>query len=102
MNLNSSKFKKAQGLSLNTVVIAAMVILVLIVIAIIVIRSSGQFATNTGACSSSGGVCGPSHLVSNSDVEVYIGDRYVEKYKVAPRPDLNCGDVNQKCYIVLG
>ena len=49
--------KKGQGLSLNTVVIAAMVILVLIVVAIIVIRSSGTFANNTGGCSNQGGVC---------------------------------------------
>jgi len=49
--------KKAQGLSLNTVVVAAMVILVLIVIAIIVIRYSSKFADNAGGCTNQGGKC---------------------------------------------
>lgn len=52
--------KKAQGMSLNVVIIAALVILVLVVLSVIFIRSSGTFVDRVASCSVKGGVCAPS------------------------------------------
>jgi hypothetical protein len=60
---------KAQGLSLNVVIIAVLAILVLAVLAFILIRNSGNFsegvATCTGECAFSSDECaGPAVKVS--------------------------------------
>ena len=93
--------KKAQGLSLNTVVIAAMVILVLIVITIIVIQNSGKFVKNTSSCESNGGICDMANLLKRENGDVYIENSYGSRLKVVPRPDLSCGETDKKCYLVL-
>ena len=51
--------KKAQGMSLNVIVIAAIVILVLIVLSVIFIRSSGTFVDRVASCDVKGGICAP-------------------------------------------
>ncbi|MBC8444231.1 hypothetical protein H8D83_01465 [Candidatus Woesearchaeota archaeon] len=49
--------KKAQGLSLNTIIIAALVLLVLVILAVIFTGRMGQWGTETNNCEKQGGIC---------------------------------------------
>ena len=49
--------KKAQGLPLNTIVIAALVLLVLVILALILTGKLGTFAQRTNECATNGGSC---------------------------------------------
>jgi hypothetical protein len=48
---------KAQGLSLNTVIVAAIVIIVLVVIVVIFTKGMGDFSGELPSCTSKGGYC---------------------------------------------
>ncbi|MFT4326461.1 MAG: hypothetical protein ACMXYK_03085, partial [Candidatus Woesearchaeota archaeon] len=49
--------KKGQGLSLNTIVIAAIVVLVLIVLSFILVRYVGNFSDDIDNCRVQQGIC---------------------------------------------
>ena len=49
--------KKAQGISINVIIIAAIALLVLVVLAVIFTGRIGQFATKTADCENKGGRC---------------------------------------------
>jgi hypothetical protein len=49
--------KKAQGMSINVIIIAALALLVLVVLAIIFVGRIGIFGEKTAACESVGGTC---------------------------------------------
>jgi hypothetical protein len=48
--------KKAQGISINVIIIAAIALLVLVILAVLILRSGGQINTGTG-CKSVNGIC---------------------------------------------
>jgi len=50
--------KKAQGLSMNVIIIAAIALLVLVIISVLVLKAGGNLGDNTG-CSGVGGTCAP-------------------------------------------
>ena len=49
--------KKAQGISMNVIIIAAIALLVLVILSVIFIGRMGRFGTETGSCTSQGGSC---------------------------------------------
>lgn len=49
--------KKAQGLSLNTIIIAALVIMVLVILALVFTGQMGDFGKTSKSCVSKGGEC---------------------------------------------
>ena len=49
--------KKARGLSLNTIIIAALVLLVLVILAVIFTGRMGQWGKETNNCLEQGGSC---------------------------------------------
>ena len=49
--------KRAQGLSMNTIIIAALVVIVMIVLILIFTNSGGSFNRNLRECSTYGGQC---------------------------------------------
>lgn len=49
--------KKAQGMSLNVIVVAAIVVLILIVLSVIFIRGTGSFVESVASCERKGGQC---------------------------------------------
>ncbi len=49
--------KKAQGLSLNTIIIAALVLLVLVILAVIFTGRMGKWGSETSNCEKQGGSC---------------------------------------------
>lgn len=51
------KFKKAQGISINTIIIAAIALIVLVVIVMIFTGRIGQFGKAVASCGARGGVC---------------------------------------------
>lgn len=53
----SVKMKKAQGLSLNTIVIAALVLIVLVVLLVVFLNQTGRFGTTLRSCAAQGGTC---------------------------------------------
>ncbi|MBD3309823.1 hypothetical protein GF351_01245 [Candidatus Woesearchaeota archaeon] len=49
--------KKAQGLSMNTIIIAALALLVLVIVAVIFMVRLGIFRTEASRCENNGGIC---------------------------------------------
>jgi hypothetical protein len=49
--------KKAQGISMNVIIIAAIALLVLVILSVIFIGRMGSFGQQTGSCESQGGTC---------------------------------------------
>ena len=49
--------KKAQGLSLNVIIIAALALLVLVILAVIFMGRAGMFRKQSGDCATMGGYC---------------------------------------------
>jgi hypothetical protein len=49
--------KKAQGLSLNVIIIAALALLVLVILAVIFMGRTGVFRRQSGDCTTLGGQC---------------------------------------------
>ena len=83
--------KKAQGLSLNTIVIAAIVVLVLIVLSVIFLRGSGQFSQNVASCEVQGGRCAP----ACGDIAYGTLDYTIQ------RPDISCRDQIDVCCLPI-
>ncbi|MFW5747092.1 MAG: hypothetical protein ACOCWQ_06105 [Nanoarchaeota archaeon] len=54
--------KKAQGISINTIVITAIALLVLVVVATILMSQSGRFSGTIQRCEELGGKCQPGDL----------------------------------------
>ena len=72
--------KKAQGLPLNTIVIAALVLLVLVILALILTGKLGNFAAKTNECLTNGGTC-DSDTVCKAGAEGFIGHLNCENNK---------------------
>lgn len=51
------KSRKAQGLSLNTIIIAALALIVLVVLSVIFIGKTNQFSQEVKDCRNKGGKC---------------------------------------------
>ena len=49
--------KKAQGISINIIIIAAIALLVLVILSVIFIGKIGTFSTSVGDCKNKGGQC---------------------------------------------
>ena len=49
--------KKAQGISMNVIIIAAIALLVLVILSVIFIGRMGSFGRITGDCTTQGGRC---------------------------------------------
>lgn len=84
--------KKAQSMSLNTIVIAALVVLVLIVLSVIFIRSSGNFVDDVGSCASQGGKC----AIACNDAAYGTLDYTI------PKPSASCADDGDMCCLPIG
>ena len=51
--------KKAQGLSLNVIIIAALALLVLVILSVVFMTQSTIFSRETRSCTQQGGICVP-------------------------------------------
>ena len=49
--------KKAQSLSMNTIIIAALALLVLVIVAVVFLGRMGIWGQNVNDCASNGGTC---------------------------------------------
>ena len=49
--------KKAQGISINVIIVAAIALLVLVILSVIFIGKLGIFSTKVGDCENKGGTC---------------------------------------------
>ncbi|NQV09302.1 hypothetical protein HQ529_05620 [Candidatus Woesearchaeota archaeon] len=63
--------KKAQGISLNVIIIAAIALLVLVILSVIFMGRMGTFGTESAACENKGGMCGDVCGEVDSNVEAY-------------------------------
>ena len=88
---------KAQGLSMNVIIIAAISLLVLVIISVLVLRAGGNVNESTG-CQGVNGVCvgGTSSYASCSDVAQTMGGDYIRD------PSHGCDGDGQYCCIPLG
>ena len=68
------KMSKAQGISINVIIVAAIALLVLVVLSVIFMGRIGQFGSKVGECKNKGGKCadiGESCGQVDSSVEDY-------------------------------
>jgi hypothetical protein len=49
--------KKAQGMSMNVIIIAALALIVLVILAVVFMNKMGGFVTETDTCENNGGRC---------------------------------------------
>ena len=56
-NMSLEERKKAQGLSLNVIIIAVLALLVLVILAVIFMGRAGGFRRDSGSCTTIGGSC---------------------------------------------
>ena len=77
--------KKAQGISMNVIIIAAIALLVLVILSVIFIGRMGSFGEETGSCESQAGTC-------------YDGSSCPQG---TAKRNLKCGDA-QVCCISVG
>jgi hypothetical protein len=88
--------KKAQNLSMNVIIIAALALLVLVILSVIFMNRSGQFVIDSKKCEASGGVC------------VNTGQSCPAGMSVAPMSGLKClnsdgsENPNRQCCITGG
>jgi hypothetical protein len=61
-------FKKAQGMSINTIIIAIIVLVVLVVLVMIFTGYFGGWTRNVATCQSQGGICDSTGLTRTSGV----------------------------------
>jgi len=62
--------KKAQGISLNVIVIAAIALLVMVVLILVFTGKIGNFTSNVDVCENKGGVCRESCDRANLETEL--------------------------------
>ncbi len=65
--------KKAQGLSLNTIIIAALVIMVLVILALVFTGQMGDFSKDTDSCTAKGGQCREDCLEETEESSLFGG-----------------------------
>ena len=65
--------KKAQGLSLNTIIIAALVIMVLVILALVFTGQIGGFSEDTDGCNAKGGQCREDDCLDNEQPSLFGG-----------------------------
>ena len=82
--------KKAQGISLNVIVIAALALLVLVILAVVFIGRMGFWGDDVNDCENKGGVC--AQTCGQGDAL-----NYPTEYAVWRCP--SDGSVSQKCCI---
>lgn len=66
--------KKAQGISVNVIIIAAIALLVLVILSVIFIGRIGIFSSQVGDCVNKGGLCSPADVpcgAAGMPVETY-------------------------------
>ncbi|MFP4523777.1 MAG: hypothetical protein ACLFO2_00480 [Candidatus Woesearchaeota archaeon] len=87
---------KAQGLSMNVIIIAAISLLVLVIISVLVLRAGGNVNESTG-CQGVNGVCvgGTSSYASCRDLGQDRGGDYIRD------PSHGCDEEGQYCCIPL-
>jgi len=76
--------KKAQGLSLNVIIIAALALLVLVIVAVIFMGRAGMFRRESGDCATLGGYCSRTGCAGDFERQVSYdcnldGDRSVNE-----------------------
>jgi hypothetical protein len=81
--------KKAQGLSMNVIIIAALAILVLVILAVLFINQAGIFSSTANACEGSGGVCERGNPTDGCSSGIY-------------NPALSCDTERYICCMKLG
>jgi len=85
--------KKAQGISMNVIVIAALALLVLVIVALITTGRLGIFSKEVSECKNQGGVC------ADEGVECGTPDTNVENYPTE-YTGVSCGE-NRKCCLPI-
>ena len=89
--------KKAQGLSMNVIIIAALALIVLVILAVIFMNRMGQVVTEADSCTNNGGRCvadkedcdGPYENAKPLDTRGYI----------CPGRDINNPSDNEYCCV---
>lgn len=89
--------KKAQGISLNVIIIAAIALLVLVILSIIFIGRMGRTREEVDKCETNGGIC-KEECTGEYEREVTAYKCYYAEGDDIPS-DKNVGDVNEdvKC-----
>ena len=88
-------FKKSQGLSMSTIVVAALALLVLSVMSIIFIGRMNTASDDVNSCVNNGGTCVPAELGSCQDAVENPNYEYIRSYTTGR-------EMNNRCYTPTG
>lgn len=91
--------KKAQGISINVIIIAAIALLVLVILSVIFIGKLGIFGVKVNECENKGGLCVPTDV--NCGADEIVKAKNVADYPTE-MPDWTCPKVDeeeQRCCI---
>ena len=72
--------KKAQGLSLNTIIIAALVIMVLIILGLVFMGRMGSFGQKQESCQAKGGTCRTECAEGQMETTGFLGGACPEEH----------------------
>ena len=85
--------KKAQGISMNVIIIAAIALLVLVVLAIIFMGRMGLWGEQTTACENKGGMC---YDTAGTTCDEASGGAYPQAYAI-----WKCPTEGETCCIAI-
>ena len=81
-------YKKAQGISMNVIIIAALALLVLVILSVIFMGRMGSWGTDVNSCENKGGKC----------FTVDCGTGTAAEYPT-PYPSWKCSPDTEKCCV---
>jgi hypothetical protein len=93
--------KKAQGMSMNIIVVAAIALLILIIIIAIFASRMGKFASTQDSCDGKGGTCGQSTYVVGPPARSICNANYVKVGDCSEAESANPA-VKKACCVKLG
>ena len=90
--------KKAQGMSMNVIIIAALALIVLVILAVVFMNKIGGFVTETDSCENNGGRCVYNAPGGSSPCGEYEAKKSGRSY-VCPGSNLESDEDNGICCV---
>ncbi len=90
--------KKAQGMSMNVIIIAALALIVLVILAVVFMNKIGGFVTETDSCENNGGRCVYNAPAGSNPCGEYEAKKSGRSY-ICPGSDFESDEDNGICCV---
>jgi len=90
--------KKAQGISMNVIIIAALALIVLVILAVVFMNKMAQVVTETDSCENNGGRCVYNAPSGSNPCGDYEAKKTGKNY-MCPGSDFESNDDNGICCV---